>query len=269
MTDNSDELNRASRDIWDRIADFWDQTMGAAGNDSHRLMIAPAAVRLLDPRPGQAVLDCACGNGVFARRLAALGVRVTGFDFSEEMIRRAREHAARAAHAADMAFHVMDATDEAQLMTLGEGRFDALACLMALMDMPVVEPLFRAARRLLKPGGRFVFGVVHPCFNSAPGTAHLAETEDRDGEMTTVFSVKVAHYLTPATHRGLGVVGQPAAQYYFHRPLHALLGPAFEAGFVLDGLDEPRQPAREAKSQFSWANYPEIPPFLLARLRPK
>jgi SAM-dependent methyltransferase len=61
---------------------------------------------------------------------------------------------------------VVDATDEERMLALGEERFDAAVCNMALMDMPVIDPLMRALRRLLKPEGRFVFSVQHPAFNS-------------------------------------------------------------------------------------------------------
>jgi len=267
MTD-PDTLNAASHAAWDKIAAWWDDYYTADGNAPHQHMLAPAAAWLLAPQSGEAILDCACGNGVFARRLARLGVRVTAFDFSAVFLERARAHTTAAGLSDRIDYFQIDATDETALLALGTGRFDAAVCLMALMDMPVIEPLFRAVRRLLKPGGRFVFAVLHPCFNSSPGVTRLVEETDQHGQLTTVHAVKIARYLTPETHLGLGIVGQPAPQYYFHRPLHRLLQAGFEAGFVLDGLEEPRQPERTGKHALSWSHYAEIPPFLVARLRP-
>ncbi len=68
--------------------------------------------------------------------------------------------------------------------------------------------------------------------------------------------------------QGLGIIGQPVPQYYFHRLLSALLAPALRAGFALDGLEEPvfDQPHQSSRP-FSWSNYPEIPPVLAARVR--
>ncbi|MBL8046106.1 MAG: class I SAM-dependent methyltransferase, partial [Anaerolineales bacterium] len=252
---------------WEQIAAFWDEKQGEDGNASHRLMIAPAVVRLLNPQAGERILDAACGNGVFSRRLAALGVEVVGFDFSAAMVANARRYAATHPHAARMTFHEMDATNEAQLLTLGAGSFDAVACLMAFMDMPEIAPLCRAVRQLLKPGGRFVFSILHPSFNSAPGISRLIEEEDRAGTIVTTHAFKITQYLTPSTSHGLGIVGQPVPQYYFHRPLHLVLQTCFEAGFVLDGLEEPATPPRENAPALSLANFPEFPPFLVARLR--
>ncbi|MGQ0601454.1 MAG: class I SAM-dependent methyltransferase [Anaerolineales bacterium] len=261
-----EDLNAASRQAWEQLAPFWDERQGVAGNVSHREIIAPAAQHLLDVQPGDTVLDAACGNGVFARRLASAGADVVGFDFSAGMIERAQSYAAQSEHRDRMQFQVMDATDEAQLLTLGAGRFEAAACLMAFMDMPEIAPLCRAMRQLLKPDGTFVFAVLHPCFNSADKIVRVSEEEDRDGTIVEAHSIKISRYLTPTTHKGLAIVGQPVAQYYFHRPLHVLLNTCFEAGFVLDALEEPLLPPREGLAS-SWASYADIPPFLVARLK--
>ena len=52
------------------------------------------------------------------------------------------------------------------------------------------------------------------------------------------------------------------------KTLHTLLAPAFAAGLVLDGLEEPAFPdASQAKRAFDWDNFPEIPPVLAVRFR--
>jgi hypothetical protein len=50
--------------------------MGDSGNDFQRLLVAPASERLLNLGPGEMVLEIACGNGVFALRMADLAVRM-------------------------------------------------------------------------------------------------------------------------------------------------------------------------------------------------
>jgi hypothetical protein len=90
---------------------------------------------------------------------------------------------------------------------------------------------------LLKPGGRFVFSVVHPCFNN-PATVQMSELEDRNGSIVTTYSVKIAPYKTPFTQVGLAMHGRPVPHPFFHRPLSFLLAPALSAGLVLDGFEE-------------------------------
>ena len=266
MTPDSDDINRQTREIWDANAEWWDDYVGAEGNDFHRVLIAPSQMRLLRVKPGQRVLEIACGNGQFAREMARRGADVVAFDFSERFVERARQHTAQSG-IKSIDYRVLDATSEEQLLPLGERAFDAAVCTMALMDMATIEPLFRSLARLLKPGGRFVFSVTHPCFNNA-SCQLVAETQDRDGDFGTVYSVKVSQYLHPDVQRGIGIVGQPQPHYYFHRPLSDLLNTAFRAGFVLDGIEEPAfagevEPARV----YSWSNYTQIPPVLVARLR--
>ncbi len=154
-------LHQETREIWNQIAGFWDDHMGPDGNDFQTVLIGPVTERLLEIRPDQVVLDVGCGNGAFARRLAALGARVVATDFSDAFLERARQ---RTTERADrLEYRVVDATDEAQVLALGEGRFDAAVCTMAIMDMSAIDPLMAAVRRLLKPVGRFVFSLMHPC----------------------------------------------------------------------------------------------------------
>ena len=71
--------------MWDTLAPYWDEQM-QAGNTWQRGLIEPAVERLLGIAPGELVLEIACGNGVFARRMAELGACVLGTDFSEPML---------------------------------------------------------------------------------------------------------------------------------------------------------------------------------------
>ena len=260
-------MNQATRDAWNQNAEVWDNTQGDDGNQMQRLLVNPAAERLLEPRPGQTILEIACGNGVFARRLARLGAQVVATDFSEQLLARASARSSE--HAAQIEYRLVDATSEEQLLALGAGRFDAAVANMALMDIATLEPLVAALGHLLKPGGRFVFSVCHPCFNS--GSQHmLLEQEDREGEVVTTYAVKISQYLSLGPHKGLAVVGQPVPQYYFDRPLHVLFNSFFRAGFALDGLEEPAfGPEVQGRSRsLGWdGSFKEIPPVLAARMR--
>jgi 2-polyprenyl-3-methyl-5-hydroxy-6-metoxy-1,4-benzoquinol methylase len=263
------ELRRANeetRQAWNENAAFWDERMGE-GNDFVEVLVWPATERLLELQAGERVLDIACGNGLTSRRLAAMGATVVAFDFSEEMIGHARQ---RTTEWDDrIAYHVLDATDRTALLALGEGQFDAALCQMALFDMAEIEPLLGVLPRLLRPGGRFVFSVIHPCFNSAK-VVQVAEQEDRDGEIVTSYAVKVSGYMTPKVSHGAAIAGQPRAQLYFHRPLQVLLGTGLQAGFVIDGLEERAFPADHptGRNPLAWGgNFSEIPPVAVVRMR--
>jgi SAM-dependent methyltransferase len=89
---------------------------------------------LLKVQPGETVLDVACGNGVFSRRLAELGARVVAVDFSEKFVELARVRTEEAGYGDAVEYLVADATDEERMLALGEERFDGAVCNMALED---------------------------------------------------------------------------------------------------------------------------------------
>jgi ubiquinone/menaquinone biosynthesis C-methylase UbiE len=260
------DVREENQRTWEATAEWWDDQIGPEGNEFHSKLIAPAQMRLLDLKRGETVLDIACGNGQFAREMARAGVNVVAFDFTERFLARARKHT-EAAGIQNIEYQSLDATDENELLSLGERRFDAAVCTMALMDMTEIAPLMRSLTRLLKPSARFVFSVTHPCFNGN-GIRMCVEEEDRDGTLIDTYSIKVVEYLKQSVQRGIGIIGQQEPHYYFHRPLQELLNECFRVGMVMDGIEEPAFPeGTEAKRALGWGNYQQIPPALVVGMR--
>lgn len=262
------EYSEATRGVWNDIAEWWDDRIGD-GNTTQDLLVEPTQERLLDLKPGEDVLDIACGAGRFTRRMAKAGVRIVAFDHAERFINQARQRTVE--HADRIAYRVMSATDPEALVSLGEHRFDAAVCTMALMDMAAIHPLLSALPKLLKPGGRFVWSVTHPVFNS--GKARMCAEEHWDPEIAdlrTEFSVRVIDYLDTYVQMGVGIKGQPRPQHYFHRPVHVLLNACFEHGFVMDRFEEPALPPDlpDARNRpLNWVHFDKIPQILVVRMR--
>ena len=101
-----------------------------------------AALDLLDPQPGERILDVGCGEGTLSRRIAERGATVLGIDNSPEMIAAAR--------AAGIDALLLDAAD---MQFFGE--FDAAFSNATLHWVLEKEQAARAIFRALKPGGRF------------------------------------------------------------------------------------------------------------------
>jgi SAM-dependent methyltransferase len=100
-------------------------------------------VELLDPRPGERILDLGCGDGVLTEKLAAAGCDVVGVDAGEDMIRVAQQKGLNA--------HVVDGHALAF-----DAEFDAVFSNAALHWMMQPAKVVDGVRRALKPGGRFV-----------------------------------------------------------------------------------------------------------------
>ena len=278
----SDNPHQFTRDAWEANADAWDARMGDEGNDFFNVLCWPVLASFLGsattgqvstvppnsskPLRGQNVLDIACGNGLTSRRLAALGANVTAFDFSANLIERAR---ARPNLDSLISYHVLDATDEQALLSLGQHKFDSALSNMALFDMPEIEPLFGILPKLLKRNGVFVFSLMHPAFNN-PSATLLAEEWD-DGQIQTRYAVKVPRYINQFQSQGLALRNQPKPQLYFHRPIRDYMNIAFQNGFVLDGFEERAFPPEHPQfATLGWGGkFSEIPPALIARMRLK
>jgi SAM-dependent methyltransferase len=276
--------NQFSKEAWDANAEHWDSRMGDDGNDFFNVLCWPVLASFLNvsssatstpplnARPDSRLLDIACGNGLTSRRLAALGCRVTAFDFSAKLIEKAKMRTSSLQSQfsnSPIFYHVLDATDESQLLNTLQplAPFDSALSNMALFDMPEIEPLFRALRRLLAPGGVFVFSLMHPAFNN-PSAALMAEEWD-DGELHTRYAVKTSRYMTSFQSKGLALRNQPKPQLYFHRPIRYYLNVGFQNGFILDGFEERSfSPEHPQVSVLGWGGkFSEIPPVLIARLR--
>lgn len=104
--------------------------------------LGTAALDLLDPRPGERILDVGCGDGVLTKKIAARGASVTGIDNSLDMI--------RAAHANGVDALVVDSAD-----MHFDRDFDAAFSNAALHWMLDKEAVARGVFRALKAGGRF------------------------------------------------------------------------------------------------------------------
>jgi len=256
--------NEISKDAWESNADVWDSSMGDEGNDFFNILCWPVLASFLNVQPDSHILDIACGNGLTSRRLAAFHANITAFDFSANLIEKAE---ARPSPESRISYRVADATNENQLLALGERKFDSALSNMALFDMADIEVLFQTLPKLLKPNGIFAFSLCHPAFNNSSST-HLVEEWD-NGTIHTRYAVKISRYMTPYHAEGLALRGQPKPQLYFERPIQYYMNIGFQNGFIVDGFEERAFPPEHSQTNLlSWGGkFSEIPPVLIIKMR--
>ena len=124
------------------------------------------ALELLPARPGDTVLDLACGTGqnfpLLAARIGAQG-KIIGVDISSGMLRRARKKAQRmTASSGDTPKAFLIHADAALLSPAllhertGLSAVDFVICTYGFMAMREWEATFRSSWDLLKPGGGYL-----------------------------------------------------------------------------------------------------------------
>jgi ubiquinone/menaquinone biosynthesis C-methylase UbiE len=109
-------------------------------------------IRVARPRPGQTVLDVATGTGNTALKARELGAKVTGLDFTPELLAVARRKA-EAMGLPDVRFDEGDAGK----LPYRDGEFDLVLSTCGHMFAPDQEQVGREMVRVTKPGGRIVF----------------------------------------------------------------------------------------------------------------
>jgi demethylmenaquinone methyltransferase / 2-methoxy-6-polyprenyl-1,4-benzoquinol methylase len=139
------------RTMFDRIAPVYDamnRVMTAGLDRQWRRRTAETTVR-----PGDRVLDACCGTGDLAVACARIGGRVTGLDFSERMLERARRKAP------DLEWVRGDLLS----LPFADAVFDAATIGFGIRNVEDVERALRELRRVIRAGGRLgVLEITRP-----------------------------------------------------------------------------------------------------------
>lgn len=245
-----------TKSLWNDLATWWDES-AQDGDLYHRTFLFPPLMQWIDPRKGVRILDMGCGNGALARLFAKAGASVVAVDFSEVFIQLAKERSQNL----NIDYRVVDATDNEQLHSLIDTeKFDYVVSSMVLHDMPTITPLISALPALIKPNGKFIFTVPHPCFNS--GLVEITDLKNNADQKKLLLSNR---YIKSEEFEIASKPDQPVKQICFHRPLSELFNALFSASFVMDGFVEPVAKSGELPKDYLWAQLSDIPPAIIAK----
>ncbi len=146
------------RGVFDRVAKRYDLMNDLMSGGVHRLWKDAVAARL-NPQPGEVIVECAGGTGYMARRFSKMARRVQErrggddgrvfvVDYNDELIMAGREKGSLP----EMAWAVGDA----QRLPLPDACADAYVISFGIRNVTDIPAALREARRVLKPGGRFL-----------------------------------------------------------------------------------------------------------------
>jgi demethylmenaquinone methyltransferase/2-methoxy-6-polyprenyl-1,4-benzoquinol methylase len=146
------------RGVFDRVARRYDLMNDLMSVGVHRVWKDMVAARL-NPQPGETIVDCAGGTGDMAMRFARLARKaqlrrgggdasIMVIDYNAEMIAAGRERG----FAPEITWTVGDA----QALPLPDACADAYVISFGIRNVTDIDAALREARRVLKPGGRFL-----------------------------------------------------------------------------------------------------------------
>ena len=217
---------RTSRS-WDSVAAWYAGWTGSEGSRHHRSRAIPLAMDLLALREGESLIDLGSGPGVMAPPAARAGARFTGVDLSPRLI-----VAARRDHGRLGTFHVGDVTRLAALPALRPHSFDAALFLLSIQDIDPLERAIASAALLLRPRGRLVVVMLHPCFR-VPRQSGWGWDEQRRLQYRRLDS-----YLSRLAVPMQPYPGGAGTTRSYHRPLGAYVEALGSAGLAITSMRE-------------------------------
>lgn len=135
---------------WNRRAAHFDEDFGHSIRTPAERAAWDRVLALCVPAGPLDALDVGCGTGFLSLELAARGHRVTGVDFAQQMLARARQKAA--ATSAAIRFEEADAEN----LPFADQSFDIALSRHLLWTLPHPQRAIEEWLRVLRPGGRLV-----------------------------------------------------------------------------------------------------------------
>jgi demethylmenaquinone methyltransferase/2-methoxy-6-polyprenyl-1,4-benzoquinol methylase len=146
------------RGVFDRVASRYDLMNDLMSAGVHRIWKDMTAARL-NPQPGETIVDCAGGTGDMAARFARMArkaqlrrggddARVVVVDYNAEMVAAGIKRGGEP--------EIAWAVGDAQRLPLPDAVADAYVISFGLRNVTDIPTALREARRVLKPGGRYL-----------------------------------------------------------------------------------------------------------------
>jgi ubiquinone/menaquinone biosynthesis C-methylase UbiE len=220
--------SRPSETSWERVATWYDGWVGDRGSAYHRQLAIPAVMDLLQPHPGEDVLDIGGGQGVLAPYLVDAGASVTVVDASAKLVAAAKRRHARLKGAR---FLAGDARRLIAVAGIEEASFDAAVFMLSIQDMDPLDDVLRSVDWVLRPTARVVLLMTHPAFRQP---RHSGWGFD-EGRKLTYRRIDAYLGVMAVPMKSLGG-GLPTRS--FHRPISTYVNALAETGFATDAMLE-------------------------------
>ena len=171
------------------------------------------------------MLDAGCGEGWLSRLLTESGAIVTAVDFSTRMLEIAKERTPE-----DLQIDYQHANLE-KLDQFPDNSLDIIVSILVLMDLPEYQSAIQELFRVLKPGGKSIFVISHPCFTS--------DGEWIRDDQGIKLHWKVDNYFKERAYKVDFYQDSETDIISFHRTITTYFKTIKDAGFEIEDLIEP------------------------------
>jgi len=217
-------MNNRNDTSWESSHKWYDSIVGEKGHYYHEHVVLPNTFRLLALQSGDSVLDLGCGQGVLSRHLPPQ-VDYAGVDASPSLIKEAKKRSQKP-------FYVADITKP---LTLKHPPFSHATLILVIQNLEDHENALENASRCLKPGGKLLLVLNHPCFR-IPRQSSWGIDEPKKLQYR-----RLDLYMSPLK---IPIQTKPSAgeasetTWSFHHPLSAYVQALTKSGFLIEKLEE-------------------------------
>jgi len=210
---------------WGGVAKWYGEIVGEKGHFFHQTVVLPGALRLLDLKNGDRLLDVACGQGVLARRLPG-EVSYTGVDLAHGLLAEAKRMDKNKSHK----YIVADVTKS---MPTTE-KYNKAAIILALQNIKEPDKAIKFTGEKLDKDGKLVIVLNHPCFRIPRQSSWETDKNNK------LQYRRINRYMSPLEipiNMHPGDRNSPVT-WSFHLPIEKYSEMLLENGFVIEKIEE-------------------------------
>lgn len=213
---------------WEGVANWYASYLYDGDDTFQAKVVLPNLTRLLELKPGERLLDLACGPGYFSYAMAQTGAKVTGVDLSTSLIEAAKS---RLEGALNPTFNVAPAH---KLGFIKNGTIDTISCVLAIQNIENMKDVFAECRRVLSPKGRLLLVLNHPAYRITHESSWGWDMREK------IQYRRVDRYLSELQgkikmHPGSAPLETTTS---FHRPMQSYFKALSKNGFAVRRLEE-------------------------------
>lgn len=218
---------------WQNVSKWYHQKLGREGDYFHQAVILPKVLSILQLKKDDQLLDLACGQGILSRAISS-EIEYLGLDLSQDLIHVAKQLNKSKLHQ----FLIADVT---KTLPIKKVDFTHSAIILALQNIEDAEAVIRNAHKHLLTNGHLLIVLNHPCFRIPRQSSWGID------QNTKMQYRRINRYLSPLSipiNMEPGKQDQGKITWTFHQPLSFYTQILYQAGFVIELIEEWTSPKK-------------------------